>query len=61
MGGISGCQFFSRSYKICNVTKRVSQPEPYIIKCSNLEKSRCDVYLAIFELFLLSYVIEVDS
>ena len=61
MGGVSRYQFFGPSYKICNVTKGVSQPQPYIIKCSNSEKFRYNVYLAISELLLLSYVVGVDA
>ena len=61
IGDVSGCQFFGPSYKICNITKGVFQLQPYIIKYSNSEKFRYNIYLAISELLLLSCVVEVDA
>ena len=52
---------FGLPYKMCNVTKGVSQPQPHIIKCSKTEMFRYDAYLAISEMLLLSYVVGVDA
>ena len=46
---------------INNVTKGVSQPQPHIIKCSDLEKFSYNAYLAFSQLLLLSYVVGVDA
>ncbi len=48
---------FGPSYKVCSVTKGVSQPPHYIV---NPEKFRYDDYLAMSGLILLSYVVGVD-
>ena len=61
IGDVSGCQSLGPSYKMCNVTKGVSQPQPHINKCNNTEKFRYDAYLTISELLLLSYVVGVDG
>lgn len=46
---------------MCNVTKSISQAQPYIIKYSNLEKFKYDAYLAISKPFLLSYIVGIDA
>lgn len=47
-------------YKIFNITENKSQLLQNIIEYSNIKKSKCDNYLAIFIFELLLYMVVVD-